>query len=221
MLDVRPLYERSSQLIPIETAGMFVVASVALALAPGPDNIFVLAQSAMSGRIAGIIVTLGLCTGLIFHTLAVAFGVAVVFQTSAVAFTVLKLVGAAYLLYLAWMAFRVAPGASGDADPVKLSTRELYVRGVVMNVANPKVAIFFLAFLPQFAEPANGSVPTQIAVLGALFMACAFAVFSAIAWAAGSLGAWFQQSERAPVVLNRIAGTVFVALALRLAVADR
>jgi threonine/homoserine/homoserine lactone efflux protein len=207
--------------IPIEAAGVFIAASVALALAPGPDNIFVLTQSAISGRIAGLSVTVGLCTGLIFHTLAVAFGVAVIFQASTAAFTILKLFGASYLLYLAWQAFRLAPNSGSDAEKVKLSVRELYLRGVIMNVSNPKVAIFFLAFLPQFAEPAHGSVPVQIIVLGALFMASAFVVFAAIAWGAGSLGAWFQRSERAPIILNRIAGTVFVALAVRLAVAER
>jgi len=207
--------------IPIEVAGVFVGASVALALAPGPDNVFVLAQSATSGRLAGIAVTIGLCTGLIFHTLAVAFGLAVIFQTSAVAFTILKLLGAGYLLYLAWQAFRAAPDSSAEKGVARLSVRKLYLRGVLMNVSNPKVAIFFLAFLPQFADPAYGSIPLQIVVLGALFMASAFVVFSSIAWAAGSLGAWFQRSERALIVLNRVAGTVFVALALRLAFAER
>lgn len=208
-------------MIPIEVAGVFVGASVALALAPGPDNVFVLAQSATSGRLAGIAVTIGLCTGLIFHTLAVAFGLAVIFQTSAVAFTILKLLGAGYLLYLAWQAFRAAPDSSAEKGVARLSVRKLYLRGVLMNVSNPKVAIFFLAFLPQFADPAYGSIPLQIVVLGALFMASAFVVFSSIAWAAGSLGAWFQRSERALIVLNRVAGTVFVALALRLAFAER
>ena len=208
-------------MIPVETIGVFIAASVALALAPGPDNVFVLTQSAIGGRIAGVIVTLGLCTGLIFHTMAVAFGVAVIFQTSAAAFTLLKLFGAGYLLYLAWQAFRARPNTGAGPEDARLSIRELYFRGVIMNVSNPKVAIFFLAFLPQFAEPARGSVPVQIIVLGALFMVSAFVVFAAIAWAAGSLGAWFQRSERAPVVLNRIAGTVFVALAVRLAMAER
>jgi len=93
-------------MIPIETLMAFFLASALLALSPGPDNIFVLTQSALSGKLAGIAVTIGLCTGLIVHTLAVSFGVAVIFQTSAMAFTALKIFGSGYLLFLAWHAFR-------------------------------------------------------------------------------------------------------------------
>ena len=130
-----------------EVLSLFVLSSCALALAPGPDNIFVLTQSAMNGRAAGVLVTLGLCTGLLFHTAAVAVGVAAIFATSALAFTILKIVGAAYLVYLAWGAFRTKGAAqlAGEAKPV--SGRNLYLRGIIMDITNPKVAIFFLAFL--------------------------------------------------------------------------
>ncbi len=208
-------------MIPIETIGVFFAASVALALAPGPDNIFVLTQSALSGRVAGLIVTLGLCTGLIVHTLVVAFGVAVIFQTSAMAFNALKLIGAAYLLYLAWQAFQARPSDMTGGVNGELPRRKLYLRGVVMNVTNPKVAIFFLAFLPQFADPTRGSVAIQLVSLGAIFMFAALVVFSAISWASGFLGEWLQRSERAQVIMNRVAGTVFVGLAARLVVTQR
>ncbi len=102
-------------------------------------------------------VTLGLCTGLIVHTTAVALGVAVIFQTSEVAFNVLKVVGAAYLVYLAWQAFKAGSSKLKAEDNVSAGPRALYVRGLVMNITNPKVAIFFLAFLPQFADPSLGS----------------------------------------------------------------
>lgn len=208
-------------MIPIETISIFFAASVALALAPGPDNIFVLTQSALSGRAAGLIVTLGLCTGLIVHTLAVAFGVAVIFQTSAMAFNALKLIGAAYLLYLAWQAFKARPSDMTWGANGKLTRRKLYLRGVVMNVTNPKVAIFFLAFLPQFADPTRGSVALQMVAFGAIFMLAALVVFGAISWASGFLREMLKDSERAQVIMNRVAGTVFVGLAARLVVTQR
>jgi threonine/homoserine/homoserine lactone efflux protein len=208
-------------MIPVDTLGVFFAASVALGLAPGPDNIFVLTQSALSGRAAGLIVTLGLCTGLVAHTLAVALGVAVVLQTSALAFNALKALGAAYLLYLAWQAFRAGRMQTGDGAGAMLNGRELYLRGVIMNVTNPKVAIFFLAFLPPFADPARGSIALQIVVLGGVFMLATLGVFGAIAWTSANLGDWLRRSPGAQNAINRVAGGVFVALALRLAVAER
>lgn len=207
-------------MISFESIAIFFVASVALALAPGPDNIFVLTQSAIQGRVAGFLVTLGLCTGLLVHTAAVTLGVAAVFATSAVAFNTLKFLGAAYLAFLAWQAFR-AGTSEIQKGRVAISGRRLYARGIVMNVTNPKVAIFFLAFLPQFADPARGSLPLQMIFFGAIFIVAALIVFGSIAWFAGFLGERLGQSRRAQLILNRIAGTVFAALAIRLATAQR
>jgi len=204
-------------MIPLDTLALFFAASVALALAPGPDNIFVLTQSALHGRCSGFLVTLGLCTGLLVHTAAVSLGVAAIFQTSALAFNVLKAVGAAYLLYLAWRSFRAGAAEFGEQGKARLSRRQLYTRGILMNVTNPKVAIFFLAFLPQFANPSRGSLALQMIILGAVFMLAALIVFGAIAWAAGLIGERLKRSRRAQVAMNRFAGTVFAGLALRLA----
>lgn len=199
---------------------VFLTASVALAMAPGPDNIFVLTQSALHGRMAGVIVTLGLCAGVMVHTTAVALGVAVIFQTSALAFTLLKLLGAAYLLYLAWKAVR-AGAAELDQSGRRLAPRALFLRGLVMNVTNPKVAIFFLAFLPQFADPGRGPVTLQVFLFGLAFVLCALAVFCTVAGAAGSLGAWLSRTPRAQIVINRVAAVIFVGLAVRLLVSQR
>jgi threonine/homoserine/homoserine lactone efflux protein len=208
-------------MIPVETLGVFFLASVVLALTPGPDNLFVLTQSALSGPRAGLIVTLGLCTGLIVHTTAVALGVAVIFQTSAIAFTVLKVAGASYLAYLAWQAFRAGASTlpADQAPPVPL--HRLYARGIVMNVTNPKVSIFFLAFLPQFADPQRGSLVLQILLLGAVFAVSTILVFGAVALFAGSLGQWLARSDKAQRVMNRVAGTVFAALAIKLLITER
>lgn len=208
-------------MIPPEVLLAFLSVSVLLALAPGPDNIFVLTQSALAGKYAGLAVTLGLCTGLIVHTSAVAFGVAVIFQTSALAFTALKFVGAAYLLYLAWLSF------AADAEDISAKKNEsrsysrLYRRGIIMNVTNPKVSIFFLAFLPQFADPQRGSLVLQIMLLGGVFAISTILVFGSIAMFAASLGSWIGKSDKTQLIMNRIAGTVFVALALRLIMIER
>jgi len=180
-----------------------------------------LAQSALRGRVAGLIVTLGLCTGLIVHTTAVALGVAAIFQASAVAFTVLKLVGACYLLYLAWQAFRAAATRINARTDGVLGALPLYRRGIIMNVTNPKVSIFFLAFLPQFADPTRGPLALQLMLLGGVFILATVLVFGGVALLAGSLGQWLNRSARAQRVMNRIAGTVFAGLALKLAMTDR
>lgn len=207
-------------MIPLDVLTVFLAAAVALGLAPGPDNIFVLTQSALYGRLAGLVVTLGLCTGLIVHSGAVALGVAAVFQTSELAFSVLKFVGAGYLLFLAYQAFRAGRSEIGQESP-KLSLLSLYKRGIIMNVTNPKVAIFFLAFLPQFADPERGSVPAQILVFGGLFILVTIVVFGGVALGGGLLGAFLKQSPKAQLWLNRLAGIVFVGLAVRLAIAER
>ncbi|RPH62369.1 MAG: LysE family translocator [Burkholderiales bacterium] len=199
----------------------FFAASVLLALAPGPDNVFVLLQSAMRGRAAGLRVVLGLCTGLLVHTAAVAAGLAALFAASATAFAVVKWAGALYLAWLAWQAFRAPAGEIGSAATGQGDGWAMYRRGVIMNLTNPKVAIFFLAFLPQFADPSRGAIWMQVVLLGALFILATLLVFGSIAWFAGAVGLWLRRSPRARVALNRAAGTVFLLLALRLAVAER
>lgn len=206
-------------MIPGDILLLFFAASVALALAPGPDNIFVLTQSVLQGRRAGVCVTLGLCTGLLGHIAAVALGVAALLKTSALAFAVLQAVGAAYLLYLAWQSFRAGRAQIDGPAGAGLSARALYGRGIVMNLSNPKVAIFFLAFLPQFTDPARGAVVGQLIVLGLVFMLAALLVFCAIAWAASRIGAWLRRSPRLMLGMHRLAGVVFVLLAGRLLLA--
>ena len=208
-------------MIGLDDAIPFFLASVLLGLAPGPDNIFVLAQSSVHGRQAGFAVVLGLCTGLVVHTTAVALGIAAVLQTSAYAFSTLKLAGACYLLWLSWQAFTAGSQTMTPGGAHKRTLWQLYRRGILMNVTNPKVSIFFLAFLPQFVDPGRGPVAIQIALLGLLFIIATLLVFGSISTLAGSLGERFGKSERAQKLLNRIAGTIFLLLAVRLATAER
>ena len=210
----------------LQTLIAFFGVAVGLALTPRPDKIFVLLQSAQRGWRAGMAVVVGLCAGLVVHTAAVALGLAAVFAASAVAFTVLKFCGAAYLAYLAWQALRapavVASEVPTDA-PVAQAPRlgRMGGRGGVVNVTNAKGLVFFLAFLPQFADPARGGVALQLMVLGVVFMVATLLVFGAIACFSGVFGTLLQRSARAQTVLNRVAGLVFLGLAVRLATVDR
>jgi threonine/homoserine/homoserine lactone efflux protein len=208
-------------MIDTGTMLMFFTTSILLALSPGPDNLFVMTQAAQQGRKAGLLVTLGLCTGLLFHTAAVTFGLAALFKASEVAFTFLKFTGAGYLLYLAWKAFRAGAETGPTAAADRLDSAVLYRRGIIMNITNPKVSIFFLAFLPQFADPAKGSLPAQILLLGGVFIVATMVVFGAISILAGVFGEKFRQSVFAQKVLNRAAAGIFTALALKLALAQR
>jgi threonine/homoserine/homoserine lactone efflux protein len=199
----------------------FVSASLVLAFTPGPDNIFVLTQSALHGWREGIIVTLGLCAGLIVHTAAVALGAAVIFQQSDAAFTALKIAGTVYLLYLAYGAFRAGPAVlKVEADRAQPYLK-MFCRGIVMNVTNPKIAIFFLAFLPQFTDADQGSIERQIVTLGLLFIASAFVAFSCISILAGTISERLLRSNRAQIMLNKFAGAVFVGLSVKLAISGR
>ncbi len=203
-------------MIPLDVLLIFVLASSAMVLSPGPDNIILLTQSAMHGRRTGFLITLGLCTGLLVHTAAVALGVAALLKTSPWTFTALKICGALYLLYLAWGAFRAGASRINTDSEAPAAAAKLYARGLVTNATNPKVAIFFLAFLPQFADPARGSVALQISLLGLIYMLLSLLMFCVVTLTAARLGDWLKRSERAQVWINRVAGTVFVLLATRL-----
>ena len=207
-------------MIPIESFAAFFIASILLAIAPGPDNIFVLTQSTIHGRKAGIYVTAGLCTGLIVHTTGVALGIAAVIKTSYMAFTALKIIGAIYLLYLAWQAFLASAKGTPESASKVMNGMQLYRRGIVMNITNPKVSMFFLAFLPQFANPGYGAIAIQIFVLGAVFILATLIVFCSIAVLAGTLGSWLVHSPKAQIIMNRTAGAIFLGLALKLATSE-
>lgn len=200
---------------------MFFTTSILLALSPGPDNLFVLTQAAQRGRSAGLLVTLGLCTGLVFHTIAVALGLAAVFAASAMAFTILKFAGAGYLLYLAWLSLKAGAEVGLDAVVERLGSAALYRRGIVMNISNPKVSVFFLAFLPQFADQARGSLTVQLLLLGCVFIIATIIVFGGISLLAGAFGERLRRSELARRIIDRAAAVIFASLAVKLVLAQR
>ena len=204
--------------MPFDLWVSFTIAAAVLAVAPGPDNLFVLLQSAMYGAKAGIFVTLGLCVGVLIQTLMAAFGVAAVVAASPTLLLIVQLAGAAYLLYLAWGAWR-APvgedaGESGKKYP-KLTNFQLWRRGILMNITNPKVLIFFLAFFPQFII--EGSTETQVMVqmliMGLTFLACTLVVFCTVAWCAGTLADRLR-SPKVQTILNKTSAVIFIILAV-------
>ncbi len=203
------------EILSTETIIAFVIASVVLSLVPGPDNIFVMTHSALKGWRIGFYTTLGLCTGLIGHTILVAIGVSVIFQTSAIAFNGLKIIGACYLLYLAWLSVQNKELNLGGNDNDS-TNRSYYLTGVIMNLTNPKVALFFLVFLPQFVNTDNDNVTLQIFSLGVLFILSALCVFTSIAYLASLLEDILKKSKTVNKNLNILAALVYFALAFNL-----
>ena len=203
------------ELLSIETIITFITASVVLSLVPGPDNLFVMSNSALRGWKIGFYTTLGLCTGLIGHTILVGIGVSVIFQTSPMAFNGLKIIGAFYLVYLAWLSIQNKELNLGEASQ-DISNKSYYLTGVVMNLTNPKVAIFFLVFLPQFVNSNNHNVSSQIFLLGLLFICSAFFVFTSIAYLSSFLEGILKKSKTVNKNLNLLAAIIYIALAINL-----
>ena len=203
------------EILSLETVIAFVLASVILSLVPGPDNIYVMTNSALKGWRVGFYTTLGLCTGLIGHTFLVAIGVSVIFQTSVLAFNGLKIVGACYLIYLGWLSLQSKElNISGTGKDN--SNRSYYITGVIMNLTNPKVALFFLVFLPQFVNISNDSVTIQVVLLGLLFILSALCVFSSIAFLGSFLEGYLKKSSSVNKNINKLAALVYFALAINL-----
>lgn len=201
------------------------MASLLLIIAPGPDIVFLVSQGVTRGPRAGFVTAMGLAAGNLAHTVGAALGVSVIFQTSAIAFNALKYAGAAYLLYLAWKTARATGGAVEVPQAGEARNESLFWRAVLMNVLNPKVALFFLAFLPQFASPSPGVGPVwmQMIFYGLLFTFLVVIVFGAFGLFAGRASSWLRRaaSARAANALKWLVPGVFVLLAVRLATVER
>ncbi|MBR2058110.1 LysE family translocator [Fibrobacter sp.] len=207
----------------------FFIAALVVALAPGPDNLFVLAQSATHGARAGFSVICGLCTGICVQTVLLIVGVSALIAASPIAFFVLQCCGAAYLLYLAYKSFQVRAGvvkleerdAGGEmragGEGAGLSFRRLYLRGIIMNLTNPKAVLFALSFIPPAVDMSRDMSPSlQMVVLGAEFVTATFIVFGSIALLAGAVKKFMLNSPKANRNLNWFSGCVFVFLAIAL-----
>jgi threonine/homoserine/homoserine lactone efflux protein len=191
---------------------LFVGAALLLLVVPGPSVLYVVTQSVSHGRRAGIASVAGIHTGTLVHIAAATVGLSALLASSALAFDVVKYLGAAYLVIIG---IRRLAGFEPDDEPERQSGQQLgplYRQGIVVNVLNPKTALFFLAFLPQFVDPARGAAWLQILALGLLFAALGFLSDSTWALTTGTLGERLRRSRRFPAVRRYVSGTVFVGL---------
>ncbi|MDA0661521.1 MAG: LysE family translocator [Proteobacteria bacterium] len=203
-----------------ETANLlaFVAASALLGITPGPDILYVVMRGAAQGPRAGLAAAAGLCTGIVGHIALCAAGLSAIIAGSATAFTVIKIAGAAWLIWLGIAMWRARGGIDPGAEPPARPLTGIYRQSIVMNLLNPKVALFFLAFLPQFVTPDGAPVALQLTVLGLIFMAVSFIIMGAAGLAGGQVRRLLACNERAGRWLERGAGTVLIALGIRLAI---
>ena len=198
---------------------VFVAATIAVTLAPGPDILYVLAKGISQGRGRAILASAGFCSGLSVHTAFAALGFSALLMASAVAFTCVKIAGAGYLIYLGVRAWGsrglISIPAAGDAP----GGRRIFAQAFLMNVLNPKVAVFFLAFLPQFTHPRQGHMAREFFLLGLCFAVISFCIFSLVGIFSAGLGRWIHARPKVARVLDRTVGALFVGLGLRLALA--
>jgi threonine/homoserine/homoserine lactone efflux protein len=202
------------------TFALFCAAALALIVVPGPAVTYVVTQSVDRGRRAGIVSALGVACGGLVHVAAASAGLSAVLASSSSAFTVVKLAGAAYLIVLGLR--RLAGlGTEGRSDREPAGGQRIFLQGVVVNVLNPKTALFFLAFLPQFVEPSRGAAWHQILALGLLFGVLGFVTDGAYALVAGTLGDVLRRSRRYLQLQRWVSGVVFVALGATAALTGR
>jgi threonine/homoserine/homoserine lactone efflux protein len=200
---------------------VFIAAGLLLNITPGPDVLYIVGRSIGQGRLAGLVSVLGISTGCLFHVAAAALGLSALMVALPVAYDAVRYVGAAYLVWLGIRAIvsKSSPIHVQRVDPERLA--RIFRQGLLTNVLNPKVALFFLAFLPQFTEPSRGPLPLQITVLGLIFIANGTVVCVIYAVAASWLGEWLKTRYDVATWLNKAMGALFVGLGVRLALGSR
>lgn len=196
----------------LSTIAFFAAASLALAVVPGPAVLYIVARSVDQGRAAGLVSALGIGTGGLVHALAATIGLSSLLASSATAFAIVKYAGAAYLIVLGIRRLLTRDEGADELARAPVGSRRIFRDGVVVNVLNPKTALFFLAFLPQFVDPDAAAASLQILLLGLIFVAIAFCSDSIWALAAGTLGGWLRRARWYLGVKRWVTGTVFVAL---------
>jgi len=199
---------------------LFFSTALALNIAPGPDLLYILTKTIANGKRVGVASALGVCSGALFHVACASLGLSAILVSSAIAFSIVKYIGVGYLLYLAYQSFRSAgTSLNVNSDNVaKESAWSAYKQGVLVDILNPKVAIFFMAFLPQFIREGHGAVPIQLLYLGLLVVAVAVVVEVTYVLLAFKLTKKIRSSKRVSVMLDKAVGTIFVALGIKLAV---
>ena len=205
----------------ITNLGLFLVASIALILAPGPDSLYVLARGLGQGRRAGLVAALGSSSGLLVHTTLAALGLAVLLQTSEIAYTIVRVGGALYLIYLGVRALLSRERFAVGATPSQFSPRRMYLQGMLTNVLNPKVALFFIAFLPQFVDPHTPSFALSMLTLGLTFALLTVCYLTLVGTLSGALGRALLSQPRVAGAMRWVTGGVFIGLGLRLLIPER
>jgi threonine/homoserine/homoserine lactone efflux protein len=209
-------------MIPIHDLLFFALAALGLVLTPGPNMIYLISRSISQGRKAGIISLAGVVIGFLFHMLTAAFGLTALFMAIPIAYTVLKYIGAGYLLWLAWQSVKPNSGSLFETKSLPQdSSVQLFKMGFLTNVLNPKVAMFYLSFFPQFIHVENGSVLSQSLVLGCIQMMISFSINLIIICLAGSIAAWLATRPSWVRVQKWIMGSVLAGLAVRIAVDEK
>ena len=204
----------------VASLGVFAAAAVALLLTPGPAVLYIVARSVEQGRVAGLVSVCGITTGTLVHVLAAALGLSALLASSALAFSVVKYAGAFYLIYIGVRRIMERTGAPAAQEELpRRSLGRLYRDGIVVNLLNPKTALFFLAFLPQFVDPSRGGVAFQAAFLGLLFALMGLTSDGLYALAAGAAGRWIKRSSRALRWERYVTGGVFIGLGVTAAFA--
>ena len=198
---------------------IFLLASAAVTISPGPDILYVLARGISAGRRSALVAAAGFASGLSVHTTMAVVGLSALLTASAVAFTIVKFAGGAYLLYLGIKAFRSGGLVSVPESGAMLPGRRIFAQAFLMNMLNPKVAMFFLAFLPQFTRPQQGNLSMQLLLLGVSFALVALVIFSIVGIFSSYIGGWLRSKPRGLRVFDYLIGSIFICLGLRLALA--
>lgn len=205
----------------IETVMLFMAAAVALNVTPGPSILYVMSRSVGQGRTAGLVSALGLGTGSLIHAGAAALGLSVILAYSPLAYTVVKYLGAGYLVYLGVRILLGRDRHLSTAVLAHVSLTRVFWQGVVTELLNPKIVLFFMSFLPQFVDPARGSVAGQTLFLGLLFHVTGVPINMLVAVVGGAIASWLSQNPVCDRVRNGLAGTVLIGLGVRLALSER
>lgn len=204
----------------IENLFSFALATLALALSPGPDNIYVMTQSLVNGSRSGIATTAGLISGCIVHTSLLAFGISALIAASPTIYYIIKIFGAIYLLYLAYEVFRSDSKVTFTDKAPKKTDKQLFWQGVIMNLVNPKVMIFFLAFFPAFLWDEEGNTVIQFYILGGVFMMLSFLAFSGLALLSGKISLYLIEHKKTGFWLKWLQIVVFVGIAIFILIPD-
>ncbi|MEQ8666792.1 MAG: LysE family translocator [Rhodospirillales bacterium] len=211
--------------LPLDPAtyGAFVITALLLALAPGTDNIYIATRTLSQGRRAGLLAAAGVALALTAHVTLITFGLSQLFLSSPELYRAVRWTGVGYLLWLAYRAFTMRPETAWldtQVAPTGTASRRIVAQGFLLCLLNPKLAVFFIAFLPQFTDPAAGAMTVQLLILGVTFALCGLGIFLVMIFAIAPLGAWLRRHPAFPVWQGRLTGSVLGGMAVWLAFED-